>query len=55
MLRDRLSQQEQEAKRTAETLKADARRQVEEAVQSEKKIWEKEQKYLENEQLKEYR
>lgn len=55
MLRDRLSQLEQDYKRQAEALRADLRRQVEEAVQGEKKIWEKEQKYLENEQLKQFR
>ncbi|XP_067937050.1 calponin homology domain-containing protein DDB_G0272472-like [Watersipora subatra] len=55
MLRERLSQQEQESKKTVEALKADTRQQVKDAVQSEKKIWEKEQKYLENEQLKQFR
>lgn len=50
MLRNRLSEQDQETKRCIDKLKADIRVQIEEAVSSEKRIWEKEQKYVENEQ-----
>ena len=55
LLRDRLSQQEQENRKAVEKAKIDVREQIEQAVQNEKKIWEKEQKYAENEQLKQYR
>lgn len=55
MLRDRLSAQEQEGRLAVEKLKADVRQQIEEAVVNEKKIWEKEQKYVENEQMRQYR
>ena len=54
-MRDRLSQQEQENRKAVEKAKIDVREQIEQAVQNEKKIWEKEQKYAENEQLKQYR
>lgn len=55
MLRDRLSQLEQENRKSLEKARADVREQIEEAVQNEKRIWEKEQKYAESEQLKLYR
>jgi len=55
LLRDRLSDQEQEHRKALETLKIDIREQIEQAVRNEKKIWEKEQKYQESEHLRQFR
>lgn len=55
MLRDRLSAQEQEGRLAIDKLKSDLRQQIDEAVANEKKIWEKEQKYVENEQMRQYK
>lgn len=55
MLRSRLTQQEEAGRKLAERLKADTQMQLEQAVQNERHMWEKEHKYLEESQLKHYK
>jgi len=55
LLRSRLSQQEDATRKLAERLKADSQIQLEQAVQSERHMWEKERQHVEESQLKIFR
>ncbi|XP_067938241.1 interaptin-like [Watersipora subatra] len=52
LLRSRLTQQEEAGRKLTERLKADTRIQLEQAVQNERYMWEKEQRHVEGETLK---
>ena len=52
LLRSRLSQQEEASRKLAERLKADTQLQLEQAVQNERYMWEKEQRHVEGATLK---
>lgn len=55
LLRSRLTQQEEASRKLAERLKADTQLQLEQVVQNERHMWEKEHKYLEDSQLKHFK
>ena len=55
LLRSRLAQQEEASRKLAQRLRDDTKLQLEQAVEMERQMWEKEKRYLTNAQLSAYR